>query len=444
MSSEKMAILKMLEDKKITAEEAARLLSSVSSGDALKPAGAPVPVLIAPEYSMAFTDTVKKAPDVPTLTATPYAEPPKPNPVPGSAAPSASYATPSHDPRVTGAMPQSQSPAPVYGESLAEELGRKLGGFMRGMEPKLQKFAENFAEKTVSAADSISRTIVAPQPVATPRGAGRTAPSVARGEVQKLFELRVDAPGAELSLSSLNGSVLVKGYNGDKISAKVFYVAKHGGASIELMQLGQKYYLNYDESEFDRVCIDVFLPERLFDNIRLSAVNGPLTVSTLRAANVKLETLNGPTEIAQLSADNLIVECNNGTLRLQDIVAGRASVENFNGAIHTANTDISQMKLSTFNGTVSMQMAGFRCFEDYAWEVDSSNGKLGLVLPSSAELGYDITATAALGVVKLGLIGLAFTRNDRTAAVARSTRFDTAAKRVRLNLATSNASLEVN
>jgi|GEM_PF-325814 len=487
MSSEKMVILKMLEDKKITAEEAARLLSSVGAGVTPQTDGAPpLPVLIAPEYSDAFSGTVKKVPEVPALTttpyaepgkpavpaksapsyaelvklttpaspapaATPYAEPPKPN-IAGPSAPSYGHAEPSRDPRAMGVppmgtagggMPAGQSPAPVYGESLAEELARKFGGFMRNMEPKFQKFAENFAEKTVSAADSISRTVAAPQPASATRGPDR-APTVARGGVERLFELTVDGPGSELSLSSLNGPVLVKGYNGDRISAKVFYVPNRGGAAIDLIKLGQKYYLHYDENDFSMVSIDVFLPERLFDNIRLSAVNGAMTVGTLRAANVKLETLNGQTDISQISADNLIVECNNGALRLQDVAAGRASVENFNGPIHALNTDVAQMKLSTFNGAVSVQMADFRCFADYAWEIDSSNGKLGMVLPSAAALGYDITATAALGVVKLGLTGLAFTRNDRTAAAARSTRFDTADKRVQMNLSTSNAALEVN
>ena len=474
MSNEKMAILKMLEDKKITADEAARLLQTIGS------TGAPPvsePKLIAPEYSPAFAGLPRPKPpelfvepskplvppvshtEVPKLRIEPpkFAdEPPRhntmPTPAPASGYdPRAAYGGDPRmgaDPRVAGApgpapIPGgSQRPTPVYGESFAEEMSRKLGGFMRDMEPKLHKFTESVVEKTVGAADAISRSMSAsPMPASSPRP---SAPGVARGGIEKMFELRVPEPGGELSLAGLNGSVLVRGYNGDKISAKLYYVPKRPNVHIELMALGRKFYLHYDENDFERVCIDAFVPERMFDNIRVSTVGGALTVSSLTVSNLKLEGMNGDTELTGLAANNLIVECNNGALRLRDVSAVRASIENFNGSISALNTDVEQMKLSTFNGGVSVQMGGFRNFNDYEWELDSSNAKMSLVLPSESALGYNIRAAAALGTVKLGLIGLSYTRNDRSFAEAQSIRFNEAAKKVRMNLSTSNAALEVN
>jgi len=465
MSTEKMAILKMLEDKKITAAEAAQLLESMGKAGS----SASAPTLLAPEFSSAFTNTVKsKTPaEPPRLFVEPsplpepkpahktpelhidppktYAEPPRANPAPASDAPRDPRAMPATpvDPRAIppGRGGQPQTPPRTYGESFAEEMSRKLGTFMKDMEPKLQKFTEVVVEKTVGAADALSRSISTPAVTPPPR---TTAPGVTRGGIEKVFEMRITEAGGELSLAGLNGPVLVRGYNGDKISAKIYYVPKHGGAAIDLMALGSKYYLHYDDNDFARVCIDAFIPEKMFDNIRLSAINGALTVSTLTAANVKLEGLNGETELSGVSADNVIVECNNGVLRLRDISAERASIENFNGPVSATNTDIGQMKLSTFNGRVSIQTAGFRRFNEYTWDVESSNGKMGVVLPSSPELGYAIRATSALGTVKLGLVGLSFSRNDRSFAEAQSVRFNEAAKKIRLTLATSNAALEVN
>ena len=453
MSAEKLAILKMLEDKKITADEAAKLLESAGKVDAVPVKKSDVPVLIAPEYSEAFTFAMPSAKEVPKLIIPPpisYDDPPEENIEPSAErAPDKPEIDASRDPRSAsdahGAADPRAARPPVYGESLAEEMGRKLGRFMRQMEPKLQKLAGTIAGKTVDAADAMSHAASARQASApTASSSAGTGPSIARGGVEKMFEINVAEQGSELSLSGLNGNVLVRGYNGDKISAKVYYVSKHGGARIDLVALGSKYYLDYDESDFTSVCIDAFVPEKRFGDVRLSATNGALTVSMLTTDNVKLESLNGKTELSGLITKNLLVECSNGALHLGDIAAANAAIENFNAPISAVNTDVAQMKMSTINGSISLRMADFRCFDEYDWEMEASNAKMSVALPASAALGYSIRAAAALGAVKLRQSGLYFKRDERSFAEAQSVRYDAAEKKVRLNLATSNALLEVN
>ena len=417
MANEKMMILKMLEEGKINAADAAKLLASADAPLTVGSSQAPQ------RYA---------APAPPSRPG--YDSAPRPN------------------------SPNPAAPPPKPG-SAVDDMGKKFGAFMKDMEPKFKKAAETVVEKTASAADSISKSLAShgekrdtstsgshggstyypqaptpPKPVKSSGAAG----------IEEMIEILVRQAGAELNLNGLNGQVLVKGYNGDKISAKIYTVAKRAGAKAELAVLGNKYYLAYDENDFERVCIDAFVPESMFDNVRIATVNGDVRAATLTAQYIQIENMNGTTEVADISASHLAIESNNGGLRLADSAAHTATIENFNGAISISKIDIANLKATTFNSAVDMQIAGFAAYDHYNWHIETSNGKLGLVLPSYSTLGYHIKAHAALGDVKLGLVGMNYLRNDKSFIEAQSINYDAALKKVDMSLATSNAPLVVN
>jgi len=416
MANEKMMILKMLEEGKISAEDASKLLATA---EAASPPPMPMGSQTPPRH------TTSPPPARPGVDSAP-----RPN-SPG------------------GAIP----PRPG---SAVDDMSKKFGAFMKDMEPKIKKAAETVVEKTASAADSISKSLSTHGEKRGPSGGmssahfpqAPTAPKPARAPsgpgIEEMIEILVREAGAELNLSGFNGQVLVKGYNGDKISAKIYTVAKRAGAKAELAVLGNKYYLAYDENDFERVCIDAFVPEGMFDNVRIATTNGDVRAATLTAQYVQIENMNGGTEVTDVNANNVAIESNNGTLRLADSAAHTATIENFNGGINISKIDIANLKANTFNGAVDMQIAGFAAYDQYNWQVETSNGKLSLVLPSYSTLGYHVKAHAALGDAKIGLVGMNYLRNDKSFVEAKSINYDEALKKVDMTLATSNASLVVN
>jgi len=426
MATEKMMILKMLEEGKINAEEAARLLATTDGGSvSSSSASSAVPRNFGSQTPSSPGPSVHR-------------------PASGPSGPSDG----------TGPRPNAPLPGKTVG-SAVDDMGRKFGAFVKEAEPKVRKFAETVVEKTASAADSLSKSLQshgdkrsvgggsASYFPAAPTMSARPSKPSGPG-VEEMIEIRVASFGGELNLTGLNGQVQVKGYNGDKISAKIFTVAKRAGAKAELAALGNKYYLSFDENDFERVCIDAFVPEAMFDSIKAATTNGDISLSTVTAVNVQVENMNGATEIAGIKAQNLIIESNNGGLRLLDTAAEMAKVENFNGPITISKVDISNLKSTTFNGAIDMQIAGFSAYDYYNWHVETSNAKLSLVLPSYSTLGYYVKGHAALDNVKLGLVGMNYMRNDRSFVEAKSINYDTAHKKVDLTLTTSNAPLVVN
>ena len=453
MNADKLTILKALENKTITADEAARLMEKLDDPDVkaamAKPSKKPsVPTLVAPEHSEAFSfakHTGSKVPELKIADPIHFDELPKAKPTTTESAPKTS--------------PPPAKPTPPHGTSAADEfgeLGRKLSGFMNRVEPSLHKFAGTLA----NAADSLTKAASTPTPGATPANPGRamptgrfpaspsaksTGPSTVRNGAEKLFELTVTeaATDNELILEGHYGSVTARGYNGDKLSVKVLSVPKHGGAAIDLTALGTKYVLRYDENDFSHVHIDALVPARLFKSVRLSATNGKLTAAGFTTGSLDLNALNGKLDASDIIAENAVIEGANGAMTLKNIAAAAGAIECTNGPISAVDTDIARLKLTSINAPISVQIADFRCFGNYDWAVETGNAKLSVALPSSAALGYSLRAQSAMGSVKVWTSGLQFSRRDVSFAEAESTHYATAAKKIRLQLAASNAPLEV-
>jgi len=412
MQNEKLTILKMLENRQITADEAARLLQTVDTGS---------------------------APAAPSPPPPPLAPPPPP-------APAARYEGHGNN------GPRAGSPAP----STMEDLGRKFESFARDMAPKVQKFAESAVGAIAGMTDRVSDAFSShgaghvAAPVSDSGGQTRRAepprstPTSAGGVTVVNIEKLVEAGGYnELSLSGLNGEVRIKGYNGDKITARLSYRTKRGGAPIELVKLGGKYFLNYEEDDFAQVSIDAYVPERAFAYIKVDGTNCFIDCSSLAAEAVSVINANGSMSLSSISAKSVKAENGNGRLAVASIIADIGEIENMNGPLECTELDIANLKLTNYNNTVSVIMSGFNRHADYIWSVETGNAKLSMNLPTHPSLGYHIKAHAAMGEIRLGLTGLQFLINEASLVEARSISFDAATKRLKLAAETSNAPLTI-
>ncbi len=434
MVNEKMKILKMLEEGKITADEASRLLESVSFGGTS--AGA----------------TATQTRPEPTVN--------RDNPQTQSHInTSQSYEKRDYNTDQNRTQSNSQnnyqtnnqnggSTSSFSFDDFADDLGRKFEAFARDFEPKFQKFTEKVAEKTAMVADKISKSMQPTEPSPT-RQEGRSQAGgsafSARNKQEKTIELKVSPGNNELIISCLNAPVMLKGYNGDKISATVMCVPKHDRARIDFSVLGSKYFLDYDDDDFEKVAVDAFIPETLFNSINVSNYNGSINISTLSSGFITAYGSNGNVDINNIHAKNIKVECENGKeMRLDGIYCENAHIENYNGNLTANRMDVSNLKMTCFNGYFNMNVSQFDRYNDYSWILETSNQKLNVNLPTLPDVGYYIKAKTSLGNVKLGLTGMNYIANNPGMVEAKSIEFDTAQRKVRISMETSNASLVVN
>jgi len=264
-------------------------------------------------------------------------------------------------------------------------------------------------------------------------------------EVTKTFELKVNAQNAELSVCGYNGAVMIKGYNGDKISAKVKYVPKHSRTETpEFITLGSKFILSYDENNFEKVSIDAFVPEVLFSSIKINCLNGAVNIASVTTTAIEVENTYGQAEIKNIMTEQIKCDTSNGSQHLLNIIAKNAAFECFNASVNASDIDAENLRISVLNGGLNFDVSRFAKYNDYEWELESNNDKLNLLLPSLPDVAYCVSAHAALSHVKIGLTGLNFTKNTKCGAEAKSHNYDLVRKKVKLKLETSNAPIVVN
>ncbi|MCL1988606.1 MAG: DUF4097 domain-containing protein [Firmicutes bacterium] len=407
MENERMEILKMIQDGKITPADAATLLNALENGS---------------------------KPTMPSMPPMPSVPPP-------------------HSPETTDYATSQNSNAPEKSNSGVDfnEIGRKFFAFAKDLEPKIQKAVEFTAEKTVVVADKLSKSIETgvknfEKNMETKAAAKPVPPTVTTttGGSEQRIEMLVEDGYNELNLSSFNGDTKIIGYNGYKISATLRYQAKRSSATIELKKLGNKYYLKYAEEDFKFVHVDAYVPSQKFNVASITCLNGNLDLSELSCNQIQISNTNGQTQLKQIAAQNIKSDTSNGRLTISHIAANEAVFEHCNGAIELDEIDVEKLAITNFNGFISAIMSNFGNFSQYLWKIETSNAKLGLNLPTLPNLGYHLKAESSLGDVRIGLTGLQFITNDQGFVEAKTMAFESKPKQVRLSLETSNAHLTVN
>ncbi|MCL2572463.1 MAG: DUF4097 domain-containing protein [Defluviitaleaceae bacterium] len=437
MQNEKMMILKMLESGKISTEEASRLLQSVDTGIPPAPTGAPTP----PSAPATYTQTPSPAPA--PYTSTSYAHNSQQAPRPSSPPPSSSSAPAPHTPPPPSHHYGSQQGQHHSTHSILDDINHKFEEWG----PKVRKATATIAEKIAGGVDRLSKSLTEYSP---PPSSGGYAPKPrptsipVGGLTEKNIEMLVEPGFSELNLSGQNGDVRIKGYNSDKISARISYKAKRAGAHIDLMKLGNKYFLKYEPDDFEVVTIDAYVPERAFSVIRIDGVNANMDCSSLAAGEMAIINANGNLRIAGISAGNLKAESGNGRFIASNIVADSAVLENVNGVMETDELDVAKLKLNNYNGPLSLLMSNFTRHAEYLWNIETGNAKLNMNLPTLPDLGYHIKAHAAMSEIRLGLTGLQFLIHEQSLVEARSVHFDAASRKVKMTVETSNGPLMIN
>jgi len=417
---EKLMILKMLEDGKITAEQADKLLNSVGAGD--------TPPM-----------TSSSPPPTPSTTSS-Y----------GSTPPSA-YSGPGHNNRPPSSGGGGSHSSAPRTSSTFDDLSRKFESLKRDMTPTIQKATEAVAGAIAGAAEMVSGAFATPEPTTRSsthqpvRPTSRTtAPTSTVGVKTMNVEMYVESGFSELSLSGLNGEIRIKGYNGDKITATISHRAKVNNAPIELMKLGGKYFLKYESDDFHVVSIDAYVPERAFGVIKIDGINCQIDCCSLAANEMLVMNANGSIKLAGIAAHNIKAEGSNGLFSITNVVAETAIIENMTGALDAGEMDVANLKLTNYNGPLSLIMSRFEQHSDYLWSIETGNAKLGMNLPTLPNLGYHIKAHAAMGSIRLGLTGLQYLINEPSLVEARTVNFDSMSKKVQMNVETSNAPLVIN
>lgn len=146
--------------------------------------------------------------------------------------------------------------------------------------------------------------------------------------------------------------------------------------------------------------LEVILPERTYDYISLTLLNGKVAVSDCKAKDVFVKSTNGALSFEKLDATMLEAKGSNGAISveessLKDLLASSVNgTVSFNGSVESAN-------VSTTNGDIKLTLKNDKVIRINA---NTVNGNVKLALPKDKAL--EGKAKTTFGKVKSRLSGI--------------------------------------
>lgn len=408
MSDEKMMILKMLDEGKIGAEEAAKLLAAINGENTKK--------------------TIPNTPNFEKENTTYKSNDSNQN---SNASNSARF---DEFGRAIG--------------NISKNMAKKLGVFAKEITPKIQNVTENLVEKTVEVTDKISKSVATPppkpvKPTKPVNTVSTVTPAVQRGKTrEKSCEIVVNGTLNEFNVITKNGSIFIKGYNGDKITAKLNYISNTD--NIQLTQSGNRYYLDYDENSFNSVSIEAFVPDKLFKRMQLTAQNSKLNLDSVSCSEIVVTTDNLELNLKNISSNYIKATTDKGNIELNNIATDSLDAITATGKITAESLDVQKLKMETDNSPINYKLFSLRNYTSYTWKISTSNAPMRVSIPISEEIGYSFKANTSLNSVSVGIANLNYTYNENNYVDAKTSNFDRAFRKVRISMDTSNAPININ
>lgn len=279
-------------------------------------------------------------------------------------------------------------------------------------------------------------------------------------EFEERFSGSFDAAGVpDVELISKNGSLTVIGW--EQPSYEVVVRKKVYGRDEEAARRVADEAVVVEKDAFRlkvdgratgavTVSAEVRLPRRQALALAATTSNGSVLLEGLTLKEGRATTTNGSVRVRSVSAERLVAATVNGRVEGRSVVAEEAEVSSVNGSIDW-DGQAQRALIKTVNGAVrctpSLPAAGADSGHG-EWEVRSVNGSVRLLLSPAADVGVSVSASGRLVEVDDGAHGLRAEREDgpggaRRQVHAKSPGYEEAPRRLDVCAKTVNGSVRV-
>lgn len=411
MREEVMMILKMLEEGKITTEQAASLIEAVNEAVGLDPSGGD-----------------SEIPDSGTKRSTET----EPGPSSGRLDMSG----------VQGLVDKVSQLADVVDttavESLAEKIRDTVESAIKRTDRAVNRLQQEVRERCRSAESDSDDT----QPARWSKAIVEPLQSMfSHGiRVEKVMDGSFpDDPGKEISveLGTWNGSITVEPW--DNPGFRVDVTATMKGQGVECESAGNilEELLKCDSTE---------------DSLKIKVGHGKaLTGASLKVRlprklkyDLELKTDNGAVSVRGFECKMIRAETSNGRIQLDDTRGVITELETSNGRINVSGVS-RRLSAKTSNGGITILSQGIAGESEY--ELKTSNGAIEVQLAGDDKVGYHIDAKTSLGRIVLDLPDLVYQATDertvRRDVIAETIGFSENADRLKIKARTSNGQVRI-
>lgn len=193
--------------------------------------------------------------------------------------------------------------------------------------------------------------------------------------------------------------------------------------------------------------IEINIPKHL-SHLDIITTNGKCELVDITADSIESNTSNGKICLYNCQSKTIQAVTSNGKILASETTSAFADFSTSNGKIEIEHCKFNKLDAKTSNGSIVLDGIDKMDSAEGSYNLRTSNGKIVIELNDSSELGCMIDATTSLGSISVELPQLNYFVDKKSfsmqsSAQIKSANFDTVENKVFINAHTSNSSISI-
>lgn len=193
--------------------------------------------------------------------------------------------------------------------------------------------------------------------------------------------------------------------------------------------------------------IEILIPEDI-NMLKISTNNGKCEISDIDVKNISCVTANGKISLARCHTDSIEAFTDNEKVILNKISSRTASIRTSNSRILIENSCLDNIDAKTSNAAIMINASRKGDSLNSCYTLSTSNGKIDLGLASEEGFEHMVDAHTTMSSVDVKLTNLSYEMDKKSIGMQgtvqlKSEGFDTASNKISIIANTSNAPINI-
>lgn len=321
---------------------------------------------------------------------------------------------------------------------------RDFDRIMEDFSQKAEKLGRNVAETTFGLVDKMTDFVGSFVDTNSFRYFGNL------DSVDKSFSVEA-SEGMTLNVEAINGQVVIKKASDNKIviNSKIRSKLSNAIDSLSFESSTDTISIRLNNPVNMSVAHEIFLPAAKLKEIRISTTNAKIYVEDSIADSLQATTKNGQIELMGVKCSKISLSTKNAKVLASYVTAGEMEASTSNSPIDLKHIKIENLKALTTNGRITIEDAQNNdSSAEMGMFIKSTNGRIKINTNDSESRGYKIKALTTHGHINLLIPDMLYKNIGRqgfggSSIETESTGFDNFAKKVLISAETSNSYIEI-
>lgn len=270
--------------------------------------------------------------------------------------------------------------------------------------------------------------------------------------VEKTYEAAA-VEDMDLEVEGTNGQIVLKKHDDNRIliKSKIRCLQNNIGEVLAFQEGPSSVSLRLTKTDAITLSVshEIFVPAVKFNKIRLETKNGKIHVEDSITQVLESYTKNASIDLAGVRSDKISVDTKNSKVFLNYVIGREVNVDTKNSIIEVRNLKVEKLGAYTVNGRIIIDnIQNCEGSADIAMDLKTKNGGIKVNMNDMENKGYKIKAQTTNGGINLLVPELLY-RNDPKQygsgkyAETESSNYSNAQVRVDINAETTNGYIEV-